>query len=1004
MKKGLKIALISLGSLLGLVVIVVALVCYIVFTPSRLTSIVNKMAGKFVQCEATFENVDLTLFSTFPDAGLKINNVLLINPMEGAPSDTLASLGTLTVGVDVKAYLKEKNIIVHKVILKDVDANLFVDTAGNSNFAIFKSSDDEDDDSSSFELPDLMDIKRIEVSKLNVNYDDRSRGILATATDFELAVNGRCESENIAATIKCGLNVDTVRMADSVGNTKLAASLDDVSLKLKLEGTMDSVSGKIKLVAPKGQVTMGQTDYVNKTLAESDKALLELNVPFALSINNMFVTLGESYLSLDGNEVELNGDVALPKDGRPLTTDLSLATGRWQVAPLIAILPSQFTSWSKGMSVDGKAQLTATAVGSVTDSTKPLIDATIKLDDGRFYYPSALPYKLNRISADLAAHLDLSKNGVSNVLINKLKAHTQSTDVAVSGRVDDLMGRRHIVAKIKGTLPFDDLKPMLPESLPLEAECNANLDLSLDANLAQLTNKDLEHIKASGILKMKGLDVTYDSIHAQSPELNIALSLPAKDHKGKMASAHITGGSLKVDMPAQKIVADLTSPDINVGINNLLENQVAASFIVGMGELEGSYDSLNFSVGGADVSGSIRLDSTQQNALSKINPKLDIDLHSAVAYSAKMPDAIRMPRFKFKYNPEQCEIQSLDVRVGMSEFQLYGTVTNLEKWLSHEEMLRGDLNFVSDYADVDQLMNLISGIGSDADTIEKQRVEDKVSKEANPFIVPKDVNVTLNTHIKRAIAFGNDLSDVAGSLTVNDGTAILDQMGFVCKAATMQLTAVYRSPRPNHLFAAIDFHLLDIQIDELLKMIPCVDTLVPMLAAFRGNANFHLAGESYLFADYKPKMSTLLGSAAISGQNLVVFDNENLSQIAKLMQLKSWKEKDNTIHVDSISVEMTCFRKEIEVLPFVVSIGNYSFCAAGKHNLDNYGNYHLELLKNPLLARVAVDVNGSLKKPQIKLGSIQYADLYRPERRGVTESQAMKMKAMVRKALEANVR
>ena len=340
----------------------------------------------------------------------------------------------------------------------------------------------------------------------------------------------------------------------------------------------------------------------------------------------------------------------------------------------------------------------------------------------------------------------------------------------------------------------------------------------------------------------------------------------------------------------------------------------------------------------------------------------------------------------------------------MSEFQLYGEVFNLEEWLSHEAMLKGDLNFVSDYADVDQLMSLVSGLGSDPDTLESQREEDKVDKEANPFIVPRDVNLTLNTHVKRAIAFGNDLSDVAGSLTINDGTAILDQMGFVCKAATMQLTAIYRSPRPNNLFVALDFHLLDIQIDELLKMIPTVDTLVPMLAAFKGNANFHLAGESYLFANYKPKMSTLLGSAAINGKNLVVFDNETLSQVAKLMQLKSWKEKDNTIHVDSISVELTCFRKEIEVFPFVVSIGNYSFCAAGKHNLDNFGNYHLELLKNPLLARVAVDVNGPLSKPQIKLGSIQYADLYKPEKQGAAEAQAMKMKAMVRSALEANVR
>ena len=319
-------------------------------------------------------------------------------------------------------------------------------------------------------------------------------------------------------------------------------------------------------------------------------------------------------------------------------------------------------------------------------------------------------------------------------------------------------------------------------------------------------------------------------------------------------------------------------------------------------------------------------------------------------------------------------------------------------------MLVGDLNFTSGYTDVDQLMAMFSGMGSDADTLEQMRQEDNVPDEANPFIVPKDVDVTLHTHIKRSVAFGNDLNDVAGALTVNNGTAVLDQMGFVCKAATMQLTAIYRSPRPNHLFTALDFHLLDIQIDELLDMIPAVDTLVPMLAAFNGNADFHLAAETYLDAFYKPKMSTLLGSAAISGKDLVVMDNNSIAQIAKLMQFKSWKDKDDKIRIDSLSVEMTCFRKEVEVYPFLLNIGKYQLCASGKHNLDNVCNYHVELLKNPLMAKVGVDIKGSLSSPKITLGEVRYADLYKPEKQGVVEQRTLEMKKMIRQALENNVR
>ena len=98
MKKWLKITLISLGSLIGVLLIVVAVALWLVFTPSRLTSIVNSLSAKYITCETNFEKVDLTLFKTFPNAGVEIHNVVFVNPMEGAPSDTLAQVGSLTVG------------------------------------------------------------------------------------------------------------------------------------------------------------------------------------------------------------------------------------------------------------------------------------------------------------------------------------------------------------------------------------------------------------------------------------------------------------------------------------------------------------------------------------------------------------------------------------------------------------------------------------------------------------------------------------------------------------------------------------------------------------------------------------------------------------------------------------------------------------------------------------------------------------------------------------------
>ena len=1002
MKKGWKIALISLGSLLGLVVVVVAVAMWIVFTPSQLTKVVNNLAGKYVQCETRFGRVDLTLFKTFPDAGLTVDNVYVVNPMAGAPSDTVASIGNLTVGVDIKRFLKDKEVIVHQVLLDDVDAALFIDSTGKSNFDIFPHSDDEDTTSSTFSLDSLpnIDLRKVKIGNLNARFVNEKNNMEARVDDLDLHIKGMLREGRVDATAELKVADGALEMgkpADGNDNTRLA--FNNVRLSLKGEGNLDEVEGRLKLKVPHGTFTTGGTQMVNEKLQESKYDLLTLEVPFSADLKQMAFHLDESRMQLDDYGLEMKGDVAL----NPVTVDVALYTdGSWQVAPLLDIVPQKFVNFRKGMDLDGKVALDATAVGSLTDSTKPLIQATVALNDGRFYYPQALPYKINRIKGDFDASLDLSKKTPSNVTVKSLKAHTRNTDVAVNGRVGDLLGDMHIDAAVKGSLPLADAEPMLPDSLPFAARGTANLDLKADFRMSQLKAKAYDKMKASGTVKLNDVDFLYDSLHAVAPDLNIALQLPAKEHRGKMAEAHVSGSTLLFSM--KNIAANALRPDINVGINDITREQIAAAFEVSLERTTASMDSNTVDLSALSLNGSIRLDSTQSNPLKRFNPNLDVDLRQTIVQTSLISEDIYFNNLDFHYTPELCEIADADFRLGNSDLQLYGSVENLEPWLDHKAMLRGDLQLTSSFTDVDQILDIVSGMGSDPDTLEQMREEDNVPKDANPFIVPKDVDFTLNTHIKRSLAFGNDLGDLAGAVTVKDGVAILDQIGFVCKAATMQLTALYKSPRPSHLFASIDFHLLDIQIDELLDMIPTIDTLVPMLSAFNGNANFHLAAETYLNSRYSPLMSSLKGAAAIDGKNLVVMDNNSIAQIAKLMQFKSWKDKDNKITIDSLDVELTALNKVIEVYPFILNIGKYQLCASGHHSLDNKCGYHIELLKNPLLARVGVDVKGDLSNPKITLGEVKYADYYKPDKQGVVEKQTLELKRQIKQALEAKVR
>ncbi|MBQ7711547.1 MAG: hypothetical protein IJT39_06955 [Bacteroidales bacterium] len=1007
MKKGVKITLISVGSLLGLILIVVGVALWLVFTPSRLTSIVNNLSNKYIDCESHFESVDLTLFSTYPDVGLEIHDVALVNPMEGAPSDTLLQVGRLVVGLDLKALLNGGNIIVKQLQLNDMKANLYVASDGKSNFDIFPKS--EDTTSSTFKLPDSIRLHSIAINNLSATWTDRKNGMEALADDLDLTVEGDLTNGDLQAdlmlacqqldmhngsgeksmqvnvnglTLNLDAKGDNISMDKQLSLDKMQAAVklscremgyrggnnekqmvfnvNDFDLRLDANGNQHTLAGQLATTLPQALVRMAGKEYCNANTAKHGD-LVALNVPFSVNLDKQQIQLDTAALTLDGTyRLNLNGAVNLPSEQQPLHTDVAFSTNRWNVVPLLALLPAEFTSWKKGMDLGAAVQLNGTCRGEVSDSVMPNVDATLRLINGHWADARKLPGAVRNIAGTVRAQMKPTHNKknpfVVNAQVQQLQAQWQHTDVAVDASATDVLGRMPFQAHLKANTTADDAALFLPDTLPLTFAGTAHLEAYANATLSQVRQQDWQRMQAQLQLQLADLDVRYDSIHATTPSISLNARL-------------VDGG---------------TAP--------------AVAFNLATALMDGHYGAVGGNVNRLSVRGQANYDSSKENLFDMLKPAVRIDLHEATVYTPSIQQVMRVNDMKMNYADGRCDTVDISLVCGLSDYHLTGHIDGVEDYLVRKQMLRGRLDFHSTYTDVDQLMTMFSGLGTDKDTLEAQKLEAPAT--ANPFIVPKNVDIAFNTHIDNCLAFGNKLSHVGGGLTVNDGVVVLDQMGFVCKAARMQLTGVYKTPRFNHLFVGLDFHLLDIQIDELIDMIPTIDTLVPMLKSFKGNADFHLAAETYLFADYKPKYSTMLGAAAISGKDLVVLDNETFDKISSLLMFK--KKTENKI--DSLDVEMTVFRNELEVFPFLLSMDKYQVCVAGRHTLDNNCNYHLELLKCPLPVRLAVDVKGDLKKPKISLGKVRYAELFKPEKQNKVQERTMEIKRQVRQALERNVR
>ena len=982
MKRALKIFFWTLFGLILTVVAAVCLVVYVVFTPQQLTPIARQAAAQYVTCEHEIGEVDLTFFSTFPRFGLRADGLLLINPKTGAPNDTVVEAKHLVATVDVMEFINHKNLHIHEAILEDATVHFYIAEDGTTNLTdVFVTSPDTTEDTTAFVMP------------------------------FEaLRVDGlRLQAKAISFTD----DKDTITAA--LGATELSAKADGWDDMLVTLDARD-VCASIK----------------NETYADS--LHVELIAPMAMNLDSMHFAFDGARLAVNDFQVRIEGDVTI---GDAIDMDAKLETGKWQIAPLLALVPAKFTSGLKDIDVDGTIQLDATAKGTYSEHSMPLIQAQVQLKDGKGAY-KPLPYTLRDLTLDAEAALNLNKGGKSNVTIRQLAAKTKESQVSAKGKINDLLGDMllDLHMQLKANLP--DFAYFLPDSMELEGQAKGTLDAKI--RLKDLTDMKLEKGLLAADLHFQDLRYAQDSMRAVLPTSHLTLQLPNNTPTRKSvnwAKADLTADKIDFLM-GNSTHAMIDAPALHAEIANVLAKGQDYWATLAFDAIDAQYDDIladlkqseleAFVSGGQKVSAKLRTTALNgrmgeelqaktgnlaleaaarynkegENTLLKWNPRLKINLKNGVLnIPERLPETVYIPSIEFKYSNREMTIDNSRIELGNSDLNLKGNVRHIGKWFRHQDILEGELDIVSDHCDVNQLLAWFSADkGSEEQSaVSNQSSEEVESKkeEGDPFIVPTDVDLALNTHLREVEVFNQHAKDLKGGIYVKNGTLMLDEVGFVCRAAKLQLTAMYRTPRKNHLYVGLDYHMLDVDIDELLTMIPNLEDMVPMLKSFKGAAQFHLAAETYLKSNYEPKMSTLRGAASLSGKDLVVMDSETFSKIAKLLQFK--KKTENKI--DSINAEITVYKNDIDVYPLCVQMDNYMVALGGRHKTDMSFDYDINVL-SPLY--LGVHVGGTMDNLQIKLAKCKYAKDFRPHWYEKADTQSLELRKMIKQSLEKDVR
>lgn len=450
MKKALKI----IGIILGILILLLIAAPFIF--KGSLEKMLKRTINENLNATVAWEDLDLSLFSSFPDASLQLKNFSVINkaPFEG---DTLASGKTLSLDMGIMQLFKKSNeaIKVDEVKIDEAFVNIKIDSLGNANYDIAVKDDapavtEGEESAGGF----TFDLKNYEITNSRINYLDEATNTYLMLTEVQHEGSGDL-SQEIS-------NLDT--------KTEAFASFK-----------IDS------------------TEYLTKNR-------ISLDAIFKLDLKNQKYTFLENEAKI--NELPLTFDGYVKVNETNNEVDLTFKTPSSDFKNFLAVIPETYVKQINDVKTTGNFTVNGMLKGIVDSTHIPTMDIKIASENASFKYPD-LPKTVDNITIDaqLINETGLLKDTYLN--IPKLTFRIDNEPFRMNGSIENMTENPLVNMEMQGTLNLANIEKVLPVEMEQKLSGIFKADVIANFDMESVEKERYDQIDARGTASLTNFN--YDA-------------------------------------------------------------------------------------------------------------------------------------------------------------------------------------------------------------------------------------------------------------------------------------------------------------------------------------------------------------------------------------------------------------------------------------------------------------------------------------------------------------
>ncbi|WEK34895.1 MAG: AsmA-like C-terminal region-containing protein [Candidatus Pseudobacter hemicellulosilyticus] len=855
----------------------------------KIIKIVKQEINKSINAKVDFKDLSLSFFRHFPKASVALDQLEVVGLGEFS-KDTLISAREIDAAVDLLSLISGDEIRVHSVNIHAPRIHALVNKEGRANWDIMKpdtsSTTETTEEPSSFQL----NLKKYAITDAYVLYDDASSGM---------------SSE--------------ILQLDHEGSGDFTADLFTLQTKTRA----DAVT-----------FTYGGIPYLARTRTSID-ADIEIDSK-------------TSKYGFETDEIALN-DLKLSSKGffqlvndSTYNMDISFKAPSTEFKTILSLVPAIYQQDFDKVKTSGKAIFEGFVKGIYSNTQMPAYSLLLDVQDGFFQYPD-LPRPVQHIN--LLVKVDNPDGETDHVVVDLSKGHIEFGNDPFDFHflVKNPISNLYLDAAAKGKLDLAGITQFVKLGPGTKLAGLVNADIVVKGNMSGFqqamnnasaaTGGQPTTVKAAGAEARGFIDLSniyYASGAFPQPIQNTRARIEVENADGipdhtvvRIPSAHVEVGADAADLTLN-LRTPLSDP--------AFEGTLKGGFNLGSVAQFYTFEPGTSLAGKLQANGSFKgkksmIDKSQYDALQLAG---NVQLADMVYTSKDYPDGVAVKNSQLSFNPKNVTLSNLSGSFLQTNFNANGSFDNLIGYALKDEPLAGTLNVSADKVDLNKFMGATS----------EDAPADTAGSSSGPFLVPKNISLTLNTKVDNLKYDKVDYNNINGSLQLQNETVSLKNVQLQALDGNIALNGSY-STRVNKQKpdVTLTYDVQNLDIQKTFLAFNTVQKLMPIGQFIAGKLSSKLTMKGQLGGDMMPDLSSLTGEGNLLLLQGVLSKFGPLDKLASTLNITDLQN----ISIKDIKNYFEFANGKVLVKPFNVKVKDMDLEIGGTHGLDQSLDYVINM-------------------------------------------------------------